>query len=221
MLKAVLFDLDGTLLDTIADINCALNKTLGTFFTDAQCQLFVGNGLMNAIKKALKELPQTERPSASLQSLFDTLIDNYKKSPTQYTKPYPGIESLLLALQEKGIRQGVFSNKEQSLAQTVVKTCLPAINFSMIIGMHGGYEPKPSSQAVLAFCEKVGCLKDEIVYIGDSEVDYATGMNANVKTIILTWGMRSKEFLKSKGIPTSLLVDNIEELKSRLQEATL
>jgi len=221
MLKAVLFDLDGTLLDTIADINSALNTTLGTSFTNAQCQLFVGNGLMNAIKAALATLPKEAKPKDSLQALFDTLIANYKKSPAKYTKPYPGIESLLLELQDKGISLGVFSNKEQTLAQTIVQTCLPQIKFSMIIGMHGGYKPKPSSQAVLAFCKKAGCTTNEIIYIGDSEVDYATGMNAQVSTIILTYGMRSKEFLLSKGIPTTLLIDNIEELKRRLKEASL
>ena len=214
MLKAILFDLDGTLLDTLADINCALNKTLGTSFTTAQCSLFVGNGLMNALKAALSAIGRTDD---SAPVLFERFVANYRESPTKHTKPYPGIVELLEELQRKGIGLGVYTNKEQVLAGTIVATCLPSVRFDMVVGMHGGYEPKPSSQAVRAFCGKVGCSMDELLYVGDSDVDYRTGMTAKASTAILTWGFRSRESLLESGAPADMLVDDIQALRSRIE----
>ncbi len=214
MLKAILFDLDGTLLNTIADINCALNKTLGTSFTTDDCSRFVGNGLMNALKAALSTIGKTD---VSAPALFEQFVANYRSCPVKYTKPYPGIVELLEELQHKGIGLGVYSNKEQVLTGTIVRTCLPSVKFDMVVGMHGGYEPKPSSQAIEAFCAKVGCSMDELLYVGDSEVDYRTGMNANVATAILTWGFRSKENLLGSGVPESLFVDDIQGLRNRIE----
>ena len=207
--KAVLFDLDGTILDTVGDINAALNKTLGTSFTDQQCMNFVGNGLKNAIKNAAES---ANLKSLNLDEAFTELVENYKRCPVKYTKPYPGVQKFLDQLEEKNIIIGGFSNKEQILTQTIIRTCFPHTKFTMIIGMHGGYEPKPSGQAVLAFCEKAGCNIEELLYVGDSEVDYKTALNAGVETRILTWGMRTREQLMSSGVPEKILVSSVSEI---------
>lgn len=210
MLKAILFDLDGTLLDTIADIDAALNRTLGTSFTPEECKRFVGNGLMNALKTALEKAGRTD---ASAPELFARFVENYRQHPVEHTKPYPGIMELLGRMQRRGIGLGVYSNKEQDLAGEIVARCLPGVRFDMVVGMHGGYEPKPSSQAVVAFCDKVGCSMDELLYVGDSEVDYRTGLNAGVRTVILTWGMRPRAELEASGIPKGILVDDMDGLE--------
>ena len=207
--KAVLFDLDGTILDTVGDINAALNKTLGTNFTDKQCMNFVGNGLKNAIKNAAES---ANLKNINLNEAFTELVENYKMCPVKYTKPYPGVQEFLDRLEEKNISIGVFSNKEQILAQTIVHTCFPHTRFNMIVGMHGGYEPKPSGQAVLAFCEKAGCTVKDLLYVGDSEVDYKTAQNAGSEVRILTWGMRTPEQLLASGVPKEVLINSILEI---------
>ena len=208
-LKAVLFDLDGTILDTVGDINAALNKTLGTNFTDKQCMNFVGNGLKNAIKNAVES---ANLKNVDLDEAFTELVQNYKMCPVKHTKPYPRVQEFLDQLQQKNIAIGVFSNKEQVLAETIIHTCFPHTNFAMIVGMHGGYEPKPSGQAVLAFCQKVGCTVKDLLYVGDSEVDYKTAQNAGAEVRILTWGMRTRKQLLASGVPESVLIDQISEI---------
>lgn len=213
MLKAILFDLDGTLLDTIADIAAALNRTLDTSFTPEECKRFVGNGLMNTLKTALEKVG---RADASAPELFAGFVENYRQHPIEHTKPYPGIMELLGRMQRRGIGLGVYSNKEQDLAGEIVARCLPGIRFDMVVGMHGGYEPKPSSQAVVAFCDKVACSMDELLYVGDSEVDYRTSLNAGVRTVILTWGMRPRKSLEESGIPEFMLVDDMDGLRAAI-----
>ncbi len=209
-LKAVLFDLDGTILDTVGDINAALNKTLGTNFTDKQCMNFIGNGLKNAIKAAAE---YAGLKNVNIDAAFSKLVENYKLSPVKHTKPYPGVQEFLDRLQQKDIAIGVFSNKEQVLAQTIIHSCFPQTTFTMIVGMHGGYEPKPSSQAVLEFCKKAGCTINELLYVGDSEVDYKTAQNAGAEVRILTWGMRTREQLKASGVPEEVLIGQICDIK--------
>lgn len=207
--KAVLFDLDGTILNTIGDINAALNKTLGTNFTNEQCKNFVGNGLRNAIKNAVKE---ANLSNVNIDEAFTKLVENYKQCPVKYTTPFPGVQDFLKELEKQKIAIGVFSNKEQELAQTVIHTCFPKNHFVVVIGMHGGYEPKPSGQAVRAFCQKAGCEVQDLLYVGDSEVDYQTAVNAGAKMRILTWGTRSRGQLLASGVPESVLISSISEI---------
>ncbi len=208
-LKAVLFDLDGTILDTVGDINAALNKTLGTNFTDQQCMGFVGNGLKNAIKAAVES---ANLKDVDLDKAFTQLVEYYKLSPVKYTKIYPRVQEYLDWLESQNIAIGVFSNKEQVLAQTIVQHFFPHNHFTLIVGMHGGYEPKPSGQAVQAFCEKAGCKIENLLYVGDSEVDYRTALNAKAWMRILTWGMRTRAQLLASGVPKEVLIENMSEL---------
>lgn len=214
--KAVLFDLDGTLLDTISDINAALNKTLGSSISDLQCKAFVGRGLRNALKDAMTylglEIPSSEADFEKLYSVFEA---NYAASPVVYTKPYEGITELLLTLHEKGIKMGVFSNKEQPLAEYVLSTCLPDV-FSFVVGMHGKYPGKPHTDAPEAFMKLCGCQVSDLVYVGDGETDWKTGCNTGCKTVMVTWGFRTKEQLRSSGVPLSVMVSDSKELLSEL-----
>ncbi|MCF0262263.1 MAG: HAD family hydrolase [Sphaerochaetaceae bacterium] len=209
--KAIMFDLDGTLLNTTKDIGLALETTLNTKFTDSQVDNFVGRGLRNAIKDALLFLGQNPT-NMDLDKAESVLIDNYRKVPVKYTVPYPQIPNVLERLQNNKIKLGVFSNKEQDLVDTILPICLPKINFCFTAGWHGKYQPKPSSDAIDSFCSQLSIKKIDMLYIGDSDVDYKTAINSNVDYRILTWGTRTREQLLNSGIPQEKLIDNISEI---------
>ena len=209
MKKAVLFDLDGTLLNTTKDIGLAMGKALGATFTDGQINRYIGNGLRNAIKAAAAELG-LEDPD--LDMLNDRLHAAYREVPVLYTAPYDGVPEVLAALQDRGIPMGVFSNKEQDLAEKVVSICLPDIRFEMVAGLHGKYAMKPSPEAIDAFCAISGVPKADTLYVGDSEVDCRTARNGKVDFRILSCGSRPRDFLLEKEVPESSLIGNIREI---------
>ena len=204
--KAFVIDLDGTLLDTTKDIGLALEKTLSCSFTDSQIDSFVGRGLKNAVKAAVEEKGLKD---ADLDELTNKLIDFYREVPVLHTKPYPGAVELLSDLNAKGLPICIYSNKEQDLTETILGICFKGIRFSMIVGMHGKYEPKPSSQAIDAFLSKVGVDKNDALYIGDSDVDFKTASNACMNYRILTSGTRSKKSLLEAGVPKDFLIDDL------------
>ncbi|MCR4677084.1 MAG: HAD family hydrolase [Sphaerochaetaceae bacterium] len=214
--KAVLFDLDGTLLDTISDICSAMNRTLGTSITDSQCKNFVGRGLRNALKDGMRfssiEVPSSGEEFEKIYSVFE---NNYADRPIEKTVPYEGITDVLEELHRRGIKMGVFSAKEQPLAEYVISHTLPDV-FCFIAGLHGKYEGKPSVQAPEAFMELCGINRDELVYAGDGETDWKTGCNTGCKTVMVTWGFRTREQLLSSGVPSSVMVSGSKELLSEL-----
>ena len=209
-MKAVVFDLDGTLLDTTKDIGLALERTLDTHFTDEQVNRFVGRGLKNALIAAAQEKGLV---GPDIDALNERLLYFYRQTPVLHTKPYPTVMDAIGMLSVKNIPICVFSNKEQDLAETVVHTCFPDVEFTMIVGMHGKYEGKPSPQAVEAFCENVGLPKESVLYVGDSEVDFKTAVNSKVPYRILTYGTRTKEALLGSGVPEENLIPDMSSLK--------
>lgn len=212
MKKAVLFDLDGTILDTSNDIGLALGTALDTSFTYEQVNRFIGHGLRNAVINAMKELGLAINDE-SVDAAKKRLDVAYRQVPVRYTKPYPGVHDLLRRLSAKGVSLGVYSNKDQDLVETVLGICFPDIDFCFEVGWHGKYEPKPSAQAVQAFCDQLGLGMSDILYVGDSDVDFRTASNANADYRILTWGSRSRELLLKTGIPQNLLIDRIEQIE--------
>ena len=211
--KAFVFDLDGTLLDTTKDIGLALGKALGHTFTDEQVMAFVGRGLRNAVKAAVEFLG---REDSDIDALTESLIGFYRETPVYYTKPYPGATELLRTLSETKTPFCVYSNKEQNLTETILGICFKGISFSLIAGMHGPYESKPSSQAIDVFIAKAGVKKSDVLYIGDTEVDYKTAQNSNVDCLIITSGMRTRADLLSGGVPSSVMVESLQSIAERL-----
>lgn len=209
-MEAVVFDLDGTLLDTTKDIGLTLERTLETQFTDEQINRFVGRGLKNALIDAADEIGLKD---PDMDALFERLLYFYRQTPVLYTKPYPTVMDALDMLSEKNIPVCVFSNKEQDLAETVVYSCFPGVRFAMVVGMHGKYEGKPSPQAIEAFSALVGVSKDKLLYVGDSEVDFRTAVNAQVPYRILTYGTRTEEALLGSGVPAESLIPDMSSLK--------
>lgn len=198
MKKIIIFDLDGTLLDTIADLATATNQALSLFGypiheTDAY-RFFVGNGINKLFERAL---PEGARSEENIQKIRSEFIPFYNLHNADLSRPYPGIPALLNTLQEKGMKITVASNKYQEATRKLVHQFFPDINFIEVLGQREGVPSKPHPQVVFEIMEKAGVNASETVYVGDSCVDMQTGKNAGVTTIGVSWGFQPRTELES------------------------
>jgi phosphoglycolate phosphatase len=213
-IQAVLFDLDGTLIDTIEDIIAALNAALSDEglapLTVEQGKTVVGRGLRNAILKALQLCGVSVSPPR-LDSLYGVLTEYYRAHATDFCKPYEGIAPLLQSLNEKNLPIGVFSNKDDVLTKEIIAKVFPSVRFEWVRGMREDFPSKPDKAGLLKFCKKIGISVDSLLYVGDSEVDWQAAENAGCPHVLVTWGFRKKsELLNIEGVH---LVDSVKELE--------
>ena len=198
MKKLVIFDLDGTLLDTIADLAESANyalKQLGYPTHDMETiRTFVGNGINKLLERALPAPEQTEENVMQMRSHF---VPYYDVHNADLSTPYPGIVSLLEDLQAKGIRLGVASNKYQAATVKLVKQYFPTIDFVEILGQREGINVKPDPTIVFDILQKANVSKEDVLYVGDSGVDMQTAINAGVDAVGVTWGFRPRAELES------------------------
>lgn len=198
MKKLVIFDLDGTLLNTIADLAAATNQALQqegfpTHETDAY-RFFVGNGINKLFERALPEQERTEKNILKIRSLF---IPYYDVHNVDLSRPYPGIPELLAALQQKGIMLGVASNKYQAATQKLIAHYFPNISFVEVLGQREGIPAKPDPSIVNDILAKAGVEREEVLYVGDSNVDMQTAHNAGVTAVGVAWGFRPRTELEA------------------------
>ena len=211
MKKLVIFDLDGTLLDTIADLAVATNHALEqlgypTHETEV-IRTYVGNGINKLLERAL---PANERTEENVMRMRTHFIPYYDAHNADLSAPYPGIVSLLEALQEKGLQLAVASNKYQEATAKLVEQYFPTISFIEVLGQRDGIAVKPDPIIVFDILKKTDVSKEEVLYVGDSGVDMQTALNAGVDAVAVTWGFRPRAELESfspKG-----LIDKAEEL---------
>jgi phosphoglycolate phosphatase len=211
MKKLVIFDLDGTLLDTIADLAESANyalKQLGypTHPTEV-IRTYVGNGINKLLERAL---PATEQTEANVMRMRTHFIPYYDAHNADLSAPYPGITALLEALQAKGLMIAVASNKYQEATAKLVKHYFPTIRFVEVLGQREGINVKPDPTIVYDILEKAGVSQAETLYVGDSGVDMQTALNAGVDAVGVTWGFRSRTELE--GFCPMGLIDEAEEL---------
>ena len=199
MYRACIFDLDGTLTDTLESLTYSVNETMKEIglpeITSEQCREFVGNGAKVLIEKTLKasgdeELTRFDEAFAAYQRIFD-------KCCTYRVKPYPGIPEMLREMKEQGLHLGVLSNKPDRQAVHVVEEIFGKGVFDHIQGQKDGIPRKPDPTAVLSIAGEFGISPAETLYIGDSEVDGATGKAAGMDTILVSWGFRSRDVLEA------------------------
>lgn len=216
MKKLVIFDLDGTLLNTIADLAAATNYALTQFgypthSTDAY-RFFVGNGINKLFERALPEADRTPENVLRIRSKF---VPYYNIHNADLSRPYPGIEDLLNQLQQHHIQIAVASNKYQEATAKLIGQYFPAIRFTAVFGQRENVPTKPDPQVVNEIIQLAGVSKEEVVYIGDSGVDMQTGLNAGVTTIGVCWGFRPKSELQE--FHPDLLVEKPEDISRFLQ----
>ncbi|GHU79568.1 phosphoglycolate phosphatase [Clostridia bacterium] len=193
------FDLDGTLLDTIVDLadacNYALKKQGFPVHPVNPYKYFVGMGVYNLIKKALPEEARSEEIIAAVKADYDSYYSVHSRDKTA---PYSGIVEALAALRERGVRLAVLSNKPHEYIKPLTDLYFPGI-FDISVGQRENVPTKPDPTAVFEIMESFGAKKDAGFYIGDTSTDMRTGKSAGLYTIGVLWGFRTKDELESHG----------------------
>ena len=209
MKKLVIFDLDGTLLDTIEDLGNAVNYLLERRgmpqYTLEQYRKMVGHGIRNLIRKAF--LPM-ELDDASLETCVADFKAYYSAHIDVHTRPYSGMVEFLNELYLKGIKLAVASNKFQEGTEHLIHEFFPDVQFVAILGNREGFPLKPSPEVVNEVLTKAGVSKEDAVMVGDSLTDMQTAANGGIDAIAVSWGYRSKEELAGNKI-----VDNVGQLR--------
>lgn len=216
MKKLFIFDLDGTLLDTVADLGNSCNHVFTeagfpTHPIDAYYK-FVGNGIAKLIERAL---PADEATAENIEKLLPPFRAYYNLHMADDTKPYRGVCELLAELQQKGVAIAVASNKYQAATENLVKKYFPEINFVAVFGQRDNVPVKPDP-AIVRDIQQAAGIEDtaEIIYIGDSLVDLDTAKNSNVEFVAVTWGFCPRESLAENN--PAHIADTIEELRAVL-----
>ena len=196
MKRLAIFDLDGTLLDTVADLANATNHALAicgypTHPTEAYYQ-FVGNGINMLFCRALPEGERTEENIARIRSLF---VPYYNEHNADDSTPYKGIPELLGMLHAQGVKLAVASNKYQQATEKLVKHFFPTVPFVAVYGQREGVPIKPDPTVVNDILALTEMTHTDTIYIGDSGVDMQTAQHAHVESIGVTWGFRGEEEL--------------------------
>lgn len=211
-MKACIFDLDGTLTNTLESMTYSVNLTLEEMglskITKDQCRLFVGNGARVLMEKSLKVAGDTD--ASRIEEGMEIYGRIFDQNCTYHVTPYEGIPEMLKALKDKGIHLAVLSNKPDRQTVKVVKAIFGEELFDYAQGQKEGIRRKPEPDGVWYLMEQMHVSKEECLYIGDSEVDAATGRNAGLKTIGVLWGFRDRKMLETAGADD--LIDRPDEL---------
>ena len=207
----IIFDLDGTLLNTIGDLaeaaNVMLRKRNLPQHTYEEYCTFVGNGIMRLVERALpEELRTAESVAAARQDFLSYYIDHIDRK----TKPYEGIVQLLGDLQAAGVLLAVASNKFQAGTRELIHRFFPEIGWVAVYGQRPDVPLKPDPAVVEEILSDVNIPRERVLYVGDSGVDIETAHRAGIKAVGVTWGFRSRSELETAG--ADRIVDRAEEI---------
>lgn len=211
----VIFDLDGTLLNTIEDLAAANNYALHALgFPQWPVEAYntmVGRGIRNLFRASL---PPDKADEGNVGRMASVFVPYYNAHICDRTAPYTGIPELLRTLQDCGVQLALASNKYQEGAETLMARCFPDIRFRKILGQREGQPIKPDPQIVFQIMAEIPQIgKEAVIYVGDSNVDMQTGANAGVKTVGVTWGFRTEGELRACG-PWRIVGDAGELLRA-------
>ena len=212
-IQAAVFDLDGTILDTLDDLSDSLAAVLRRAGlperTREETRRFVGNGIRLLIERAVPEGTEQNKTDA----VYADFLSYYGAHCAEKTAPYPGIAEMLRALRSAGIRTAVVSNKADGPVKTLVARYFPAL-FDAAVGEREGIRRKPAPDALFEVIRLLGVSPDGTVYVGDSDVDIETAKNAGIPCLSVAWGFRSRDFLFRHG--ATVLIERPEELTALL-----
>ena len=207
-----IFDLDGTLLNTIDDLGYACNHALEACgFATHPIEAYpamVGNGINNLIRRALPADQRTDEAVLRARTFF---VPYYDAHNCDCTRPYDGITELLADLKAQGHRLAVASNKYQAATETIVQHFFPGI-FDVVLGEREGIARKPDPQIVYDIIARLGANRHDVLYIGDSLVDRDTARNADVPFVACSWGFVPREQLEAAGVEH--IIGEAKELKN-------
>lgn len=207
--RAVILDLDGTLLDTLEDITDSVNRTLTQFGypprTLPEIRRFVGNGAVKLLERALP----CELPKEQFDAFYHCYDADYTAHGQDKTKPYDGAAELLRELRARGLFTAVLSNKQDNAVRILCAHYFPDL-LDMATGPTADRRTKPAPDGIHYIAETLGVRTDEILYVGDSEADVQTGRNAGVKTVAALWGFRDRAALEAAG--ASLFAKNPKDI---------
>lgn len=198
MYETIVFDLDGTLLDTLDDLRSSVNFALQSFGlntrTREEVRSFIGNGIKKLMERAKGDC------DADTDALLDVFKRHYAKHCKDETKPYDGVLETLSCLKERGIKLAVVSNKADFAVKLLADEYFKAyIDVAVGENESAGVRKKPAPDALLSVMQQLGADKTTTAYVGDSEVDIQTAQNAGVDCISVTWGFKEKAFLVKHG----------------------
>jgi phosphoglycolate phosphatase len=198
--KAVLFDLDGTLLDTLEDIARSMNAVLTNAGFPAHpveaYRGFIGEGIANLVRRALPERCADE---STVQKHVSAMVEEYGRRWAEHTIPYPEIPELLHALTARKVKMAVLSNKMDSFTRDMVKTLLGAGQFEEVLGAQHSIPRKPEPAGALLISRQCGILPEEFLYLGDSNTDMQTAVNAGMYPVGALWGFQTADQLLAAG----------------------
>lgn len=209
MKHAVIFDLDGTLLNTLGDLRAATNHALEVRglppHSMEEIRQFIGNGIRLLICRAMPE----GTPEAEIDAALDDFKAYYAAHIHDRTVPYDGIPQLLTALRKRGIKVAVLSNKIDSASQQLIEHFFPG-KTDVVFGEHVGVPRKPDPTSCRMVMQQLGVQPEQVLYVGDSGTDMQTAKNAGLYAVGVTWGFRSKEVLLEYG--ADVLVHRPEQI---------
>ena len=216
MVKAVLFDLDGTLVNSLTDLANSANYALAAFgfptHETEKYKYFVGNGIPKLIYRILPENSRDEKTQAEVKKKF---FEHYSVHYADNTCAYSGVPLVVAKLKEKGIKVAVVTNKAHSAAVEVIEKLYPK-TFDIICGQRDGIPTKPDPAMALSVMHKLGVKPEECVFVGDSGPDAATGVNCGATPVGVLWGFRTADELIENG--AKYLADTPEKLLSVIMD---
>ncbi|MFH6998240.1 HAD family hydrolase [Flavobacterium sp. FlaQc-57] len=208
--KGIIFDLDGTLVNSLEDISDAMNTVLTNLnyptHTYDTYQYFIGSGLRNLVSKAL---PATNNSEDQIETCFQNMITEYREICTLKTKPYKGIVELLDTLVSQNIKLAVFSNKADELTKKIATEIFPDY-FDTAVGLSTEALKKPNPFEAIEISKSWNLSPEEILFVGDSDIDMLTAKNANMFPVGVSWGYRTEDELITSG--AKVVLNNASEL---------
>lgn len=211
-IKAALFDLDGTLTNTLNDIANAMNRSLRLHglqeFSVNDYRYLVGDGIRKLAERACRGQTELE------DSVREEYQAYYREHAQEQTTPYDGVNDMLTALRQQGIRLAVLSNKPHADTCAVVARYFPEIGFEAVRGQIEGTPVKPDPAGALAIAEEMGMKPDEFIYLGDTATDMQCAVNAGMRPIGVLWGFRTAEELLESG--AQALIEHPSQLMGQL-----